>query len=505
MATLTAETVLAVEGLSKSFPGVQALADVSFDLRRGEVHVLLGENGAGKSTLIKILSGIYRPDRGVIALDGRPIVLADPRSAQSHGIATIHQETTLVPHLSVAENIFLGRLPRLPAAPIVVDLAAMQRRARRLLDALGVRIDTRVRIAQLTTAQGKLIEIARALCWNARILIMDEPTATLGSEEVDRLFVIIRRLREQGASVIYISHRLDELRRIGDRVTVLRDGGRVGTEQVGETTEGQLIRMMVGRSVGEIFPTRSEAPGRELLSVSHLTRAGSFVDVSLSVRAGEIVGVAGLIGSGRTELLQAIFGALKCESGQVLLHGRSAIFRSPTAAIRNGVSLLPADRKGQGLVLVLPVSHNITLSALRRIARFSVLRLRREQAVAREYVAQFSIRTPHVQTQARFLSGGNQQKILLARALYSRASVFLFDEPTFGVDIGARVEIYRLLAELTRQGAGILMVSSDTPELIGMCDRIIVMRGGRVVAEFGREEATQETIVRHAAWGASDA
>lgn len=489
--------VLELRGISKKFPGVRALQEVDFDLHRGEVHALIGENGAGKSTLIRILSGVYRPDEGAVLLEKRPVVIHSPIHAQRLGIATLHQEFTLVPHLSVAENIFLGAMPRKHTHSFAVDAGEMHRRSLDILRMLGAAIDTYRNVDELRMVERKLVEIARALRKNARVMIMDEPTAALSAEEVDTLHAIIRRLRSDGVGVIYITHHLQEVRRIADRVTVLRDGRHVSTLSVSHTSYEQLIRLMIGQTVDNFFPERSHEPGPVVLQVRDLTRNGVFTDVRFEVRAGEIVGIGGLVGSGRSEVLRAICGADPYSSGDVLVFGRLVQFRSPRAAVRAGFTLLPADRKREALVLPMSAKSNITLSGLKRFSRI-LLRLRYEVERAVALIRQLSIRTPSIDTHVKYLSGGNQQKILIARAVCFEAKVLLLDEPTAGVDVGTKAEIYRLLEGLARQGAAIVISSSDLAELVGISDRIIVMRGGSITAKFRKGEATEEKILRRA-------
>ncbi|ABG03913.1 ABC transporter related [Rubrobacter xylanophilus DSM 9941] len=494
--------LLEMRGITKRFPGVVALDGVDFELLPGEVHVLLGENGAGKSTLIKILSGAYRPDGGEILMDGRPVEIRSAAEARRLGISTIYQEFNLVPQLTVAENIHLGRQPRRFG---VVDRGAMERAARELLERLGIRVDPRARVADLGVARRQMVEIAKALGLRARVLIMDEPTAALSEREVRQLFRIVRRLKEEGVGVVFISHHLEEVAEIGERVTVLRDGRLVGRVSA-DAGRDELVRMMVGRSIEEQFPRRRTEPGEVLLEVRGLGRRGVLRDVSLRVRAGEIVGVAGLVGAGRTELARAIFGLDPADSGEVLVEGRPLEAPGPQEARRRGVGFVTEDRQGQGIVPPLSVAENLALASLERYLRGRVLvdrgRLLRR---AREIVQSLRIRTPSLEQEIRYLSGGNQQKAVIGRWMLAGSRVLIMDEPTRGVDVGAKVEIYELMNRLTEEGAGILMISSEMPEVLGMSDRVLVMSGGRITGELPAEEATQERVMGLATAGSEAA
>ncbi len=485
--------LLAVHRLSKRFPGVQALKEVDFDVRPGEVHVLLGENGAGKSTLVKILTGAQQRDEGEILWHGQPVEIPDPHTAQKLGISVIYQEFNLVPYMTVAENIFLGREPGQRG---VLDRAAMQQRARAILDELGVAVKTTARVADLGVAEQQMTEIAKALSLDAELIIMDEPTATLTDHEIAQLFQAIHRLRRRGVAIVYISHRLNEVAQVGDRVTVLRDGRRVATLEAQEASVETLIRLMVGHDLREQYPKQAVALGEEVLRVEGLNRIGVLHDISFSLRRGEILGIAGLVGAGRTELARAIFGADPIDSGRISIHGRPVAIASPLQAIEHGIGLLPEDRKAQGLLLMQSVANNITLAALPRLfGGMRPLSPRMEAEVARRYINELRIRTPSETRLVRFLSGGNQQKVVIAKWLCSQSDVLIFDEPTRGIDVGAKVEVYNLMTELVRRGAAVMMISSDLPEVLGMSDRILVMRKGRIVGELSRAEATQERIL----------
>jgi ribose transport system ATP-binding protein len=484
---------LAMRAVRKEFPGVVALDNVDFELRRGEVHVLLGENGAGKSTLMKILSGAYQKDDGEILLDGEQTEIRSPRHAQDLGIAIVYQEFNLVPQLSAAENIFLGREPCLP--PGLVDKKRMADDARRLLDELGEAFDPLLPVKSLSVAHQQMVEVAKTLSMNATILIMDEPTSALTENEIENLFVTIRRLQAKGVSVVYISHRLQELFQIGDRVTVLRDGKYVGTYRIDETTPRQLVRLMADRDLTDHFPKRKAPLGDEVLRVESLSTRDKLDDVSFSLRRGEVLGIAGLLGSGRTELARAIFGADAIDAGQVSIRQEPVRISSPTAAIRRGIGFLTEDRKEQGLVLSLSLKHNIGLSNMDSLAPNAVINTRSLNALAQRFVDKLRIKTPSIAQKVVNLSGGNQQKVALAKWLARDVDVLIFDEPTRGIDVGAKVDIYELMNELAANGVGIIMISSELPEILGMSDRILVMSGGRVAREFSSGEATQEEVL----------
>ena len=495
--------MLSMESIVKEFPGVRALDGVSFDLRAGEVHVLLGENGAGKSTLIKILAGLYGKDAGRILLDGREVEIGSPRRARELGVRTIYQELQLVPQLSTAENIFLGEEPL--KASRLVDRKAMIAVSADLLRGLGRTLDPRVPVEELSAADRQMVEIAKAVHARCRIMVMDEPTSSLDQEEIKALFAVIARLREEGVGIIYISHRLDEVGAIGDRVTILRDGHHVHTGPVRDLDVEGMIRLMVGRELKAKFPWEPRDLGEEVFRVEGLGRAGAFQDVGFALRRGEILGLAGLVGAGRTELARALLGVDQADRGHVVIGGHRLRPRSPRDTIHRGLGLLPEDRKNQGVIQLLSVAANITLVSLRRLARRLFLDRRREGALAREYADRLHIVTPRLERQVRYLSGGNQQKVVLAKWLCSGAEVLIFDEPTRGIDVGAKYEVHRLMVGLARQGAAILMISSELPEILGMSDRILVMREGRVTGEFSRAEATQEKILRAAMLGEAPA
>ena len=496
MTAATDTPVLEMRGVRKTFPGVVALDGVDLTLHAGDVHMLLGENGAGKSTLMKILSGAYRKDDGDIRIDGRPVAIDSPRDALALGIRIIYQELNLIPHLSVAENIFLGELPSHRLC--LVDWRGLYDRASRLMADLGLdaaSIDPRTPVGRLGMAQRQMVEIARALrSSDARILVMDEPTSSLTSREVTQLFLLIERLTARGVSIVYITHRLDEVFRIGKRVTVLRDGRHITTRRLSEVDVPELVRLMANRDLSEQFPKVRTARGRELLRVEHVSRGTALSDVSLSVHAGEVVGVAGLVGAGRTELARVIAGADRCEHGRLIVDGRDVRLRAPADAIAHGIGLLPEDRKAEGLVPGLTVARNVALPHGRRLARLGVLPRRCEVALAGPIAEELRVKATATQP-VRLLSGGNQQKVVLGKWLAGDVRLFIFDEPTRGIDVGAKVEIYNLMNRLTGRGAGILMISSELPELLGMSDRILVMHRGRIQAEFDAADATEERVL----------
>ncbi len=488
--------LLRVQGVSKAFPGVVALQEVDFSLRSGEVHALVGENGAGKSTLMKILSGAYRKDSGSITVAGGQVEIGSPQAAQALGISTIHQEFNLVPALSVAENIFLGRLP-IRSRWGLLDRGTLRREAAAILKRLGLAIPPETPVGSLRVAQQQLVEIAKALSTNARILIMDEPTAALNEAEVAGLFAIIRDLRRDGVGIIYISHKLDEVFALADRITVFRDGRQVGTYPARGIDRNGLIRLMVGREVTDLFPRRSVRPGGAVLELRHVD-AGMLGDINFTLQQGEVLGVAGLMGAGQIPLARAIFGVEHKRSGAILVNGRPVSVTAPAEAIRQGIGLLTENRKEEGLILGLSVAKNVVLASIDTVSRWGIVTARREQAVAREYVRRLQIRTPGVNQKVRFLSGGNQQKVVLAKWLNTAPEIMVLCEPTRGIDVGAKAEIYQLINELAAGGKAILFISSELPEILGLSDRILVMHEGRVAACLKREEATAEKIMFYA-------
>ncbi|MDQ0988126.1 sugar ABC transporter ATP-binding protein [Streptomyces sp. V2I9] len=485
------DELLRIEGLRKTFPGVVALDDVDFDLRRGEVHVLLGENGAGKSTLIKMLSGAYRPDHGRILAEGREVRIEGAQDAECLGIATIYQEFNLVPDLTVAENIFLGRQPRRFG---IVDHRRMRQDAEKLLRRVGVDVRPEAKVRELGIARLQMVEIAKALSLEARVLIMDEPTAVLTSEEVDKLFTIVRRLREDGVGIVFITHHLEEIAALGDRVTVLRDGRSIG-QVPASTPEDELVRLMVGRSIEQQYPRQRPDPGDALLSVRGLTRDGVFHDISFDVHAGEVVGLAGLVGAGRTEVARAVFGADPYDAGTVDVRGERLTRHDIPAAMGAGLGLVPEDRKGQGLVLDASVQENLGLVTLRSATRSGLVDLKGRRTAAARIAQQLGVRMSGLDQHVRTLSGGNQQKVVIGKWLLADTRVLILDEPTRGIDVGAKVEIYQLINELTASGHAVLMISSDLPEVLGMSDRVLVMAQGRIAGELAADEATQDAVM----------
>jgi len=490
--------VLELRGISKAFAGIQALDTVSFDVRPGEVHALVGENGAGKSTLVRIMAGAHAPDSGEVLVQGEPITMHSPADALKLGIAVIYQEPTLFPDLDVAENIYMGRQPLRPGTPHL-NWGAMYREARDLIGRLGVRLDPRVRIRGLSVADQQTVEIAKALSTNARVLIMDEPTASLSLREVEDLFRIVRQLRANGAAVVFISHRLEEVYEIADRITVLRDGKNAGEGTPSELPQDRLIQMMVGRSLDQLFPKEEATIGKTVLEVQKVSRRGIFQDISFALREGEILGLAGLVGARRTEVARAIFGIDRLDSGSVLLDGEPVSIRSPRDALRHGIAYLPEDRQHQGLVLSMSISHNITLAILQQLTVAGWIRSKEEQRVAGEEGRRLQVRgVSNFKQAVRQLSGGNQQKVVLAKWLITRPRVLILDEPTRGIDVGTKAEVHRLVSQLAGQGLAILMISSELPEVLGMSDRIVVMHEGQLTGEFTRQEATQEKIMERA-------
>jgi ribose transport system ATP-binding protein len=489
------EQLVSMEGIEKSFPGVRALDHCRFELRAGEVHALVGENGAGKSTLMKVLAGVYRCDAGAIQIGDRAVAITSPRAARDLGISIIHQELNLMPHLTVAQNIFIGREPR-GRWRFLLDERAINEQARALLDRLRLRIDPRTRVSDLTVARQQIVEIARALSLRSRVLIMDEPTAALTDAEVAELFRITRELRDKGVGVVHISHRLEELPAISDRITVMRDGRTVETLATRDAAIDQIIHLMVGRTIYEGAPEIPDLPHHEVvLELRHVCRGRALRDISFTLRRGEILGLAGLVGAGRTEIARAIFGADPIDSGQILVRGHPVRIRSPRDAVRHGIAYLSEDRKRCGLALGMDVETNLVLATLQRSLRWlGTVNTARTRATAQRHVDQLRIRTPSLQQQARNLSGGNQQKVVIGKWLAADADVLLFDEPTRGIDVGAKSEIYHLLNELARQGKSIVMISSELPEVLRMSHRIIVMCEGRITGELPGG-ASQEQIM----------
>lgn len=488
---MSKKILLSMKDISKQYPGVLALDRVSIDIYEGETHALMGENGAGKSTFIKVLAGAIRPDEGVIELDGHSYSQITPSLARSLGIEVIYQEFNLMPSLSVAENIFMGKYPKKHG---IIDYREMERRTNEIFASMGVHIDPWTTVSDLSMAYMQLVEIAKALAKDVRILIMDEPTAPLTANEVEILFELMNRLHEKGVTIIYISHRLNEIFRVSQRLTVIRDGKKIGTFDTADMTRESLIRHMVGRELNETFPQNTARTDEVSLRVENLSGNG-VENISFDLHKGEILGFGGLVGAGRTEIMRVLFGADACSGGSAWLDGKKLTFRSPKDSINNGVALIPEDRKRQGVVLNLPISENIILPNLKMVTKHSVINRRKESRLVNEQVDALRIITPSVQQLVGNLSGGNQQKVVLAKWILSNSKVLIFDEPTRGIDVGAKHEIYKLMCELCRQGASIIMISSDMEELLGMSDRIIVLCEGRQEGILEKHEFSQEAVL----------
>jgi rhamnose transport system ATP-binding protein len=488
--------VIEARGISKQFGGVDVLSDVDLDLHAGEIHALLGENGAGKSTFAKILAGIHRPTRGKLRLNGQPVDVSSPIAAQKLGIALIHQEPISFPDLSVAENIVMGRqagglLSRVPWAKIIAD-------ARRYLDMLGVSLDVTRPMRGLSIANQQMVEIARSLASDSKLIIMDEPTAPLTPREVDTLFNIARRLREEGRTIIFISHRLEEVRMLCDRVTIFRDGAHIATQTIDSISDDEIIKLMIGRTLKKYMRKHMAAIGETALEVSNLSLPGAFEDVSFTLRRGEIIGLGGLVGAGRTDVARALFGVAPAASGQISIGGVGATINKPSEAIELGLSFVPEDRAGHGIFSTLSVEHNLTAAIPNLIAPSGFISRKREHGISSQAVDDLSIRLASLRQPIVELSGGNQQKAILARWLLTEPKILILDEPTRGIDIGVKAEFYDMIGDLAEAGRAILLISSELPELLSLCDRILVMSEGRITAEFPRETATQESIMQAA-------
>jgi ribose transport system ATP-binding protein len=487
------QKLLEVKGITKNFPGVRALYNVNFDLEKGECHALLGENGAGKSTFIKILSGVYSPDEGEIFIEGRKVNIQDTSVAIKLGISTIHQELNLNPLLSVAENIYLGRQP--VGKWGLINYQQIYRQAEQVLESLGTQISPKEKLESLSTAQQQMVAIARAISFDAKIIIMDEPTSSLTVREVKMLFETIEKLKKHAISVIYISHRLEELPKIADRATVLRDGALVGTVKVSETDTSKLISMMIGRTMSEFFHKEEVPIGKPVLEVKNLVKKGILENISFVLRSGEILGISGLVGAGRTELARAIFGADPIDSGEILVDNKPVTLQSTSDAVKTGIGMAPEDRKLQGLVLGMSIRKNLTMANLFQMNCCGFIKMGEELKVATNLVNKFSIRTPSINREVMFLSGGNQQRVVIAKWLAINPKVLILDEPTRGIDVNAKAEIYGLMCDLVRNGVGILMISSELPEILAMSDRVLVMHEGEISGCFDRADATPEAIM----------
>ncbi len=489
------EYVLELKGITKIFPGVKALNNVQFQLKPGEIHALMGENGAGKSTFIKVITGVHKAEEGEMYLDGKKVNFKGPRDAQNAGIAAIYQHVTSYPHLSVTENIFMGHEKKKHG---IIQWKEMHEEANSYLRELNADFDATAEMGTLSVAQQQMVEIAKALSMKARIIIMDEPTAALTKRESEELYRIAEKLRDDGASIIFISHRFEDMYRLASRVTVFRDSQYVGTYDVNGITNADLITAMVGREIKDLFPKPEVELGEEVLRVENLTRTGFFKNVSFGVRKGEILGLTGLVGAGRTEVVQTIFGVEHFDSGKVYLEGKEIHIKKPIDAMKHGIGLLPEDRQKQGLILDWGIGRNITLPEVASYGKYGLTNDKRERQVAKELAERVDTKVVTVFDKANTLSGGNQQKVVVAKILSSDLKVIILDEPTKGVDVGAKAEIYEIMGELAKQGYAIIMISSEMPEILGMCDRIIVMCEGKVTGELSREEADQEAILKFA-------
>lgn len=487
------EPIVELVGITKQFGAVQALRGVDFRLFPGEVHALVGENGAGKSTLVKIIAGIYRPDAGVMKVSGEPIILRSPAQAQALGIAVVQQEPMLFPDLDVAENVFMGRHPRDRFGR--VDWKRMYREVDQLLTSLGVPLGSHTPVQGLSVAEQQLVEIAKALSIQARVLVLDEPTAALSSHEVEELFAIVKQLRERGVAILFVSHRLEEVFTIADRLTIFRDGTHIITAPVGEMTTEELIKHMVGRELSNLYPKGDAEIGDVVLEVRHLTRPGVFADVSFQLRRGQILGFAGLVGAGRTEVARVLFGIDRAEGGEIWLKGRQVRIHSPQQAVEYGIAYVPEDRHLQGLVMDFSIASNVTLAILDRVSRLGLIDPRRERKIAGDYSTRLSVRSAGVEQLVNALSGGNQQKVVLSKWLATNPSVLILDEPTRGIDVGAKAEVHRIISDLAASGLAIILISSELPEVLAMADEVLVLHEGRVTGTFTRSEATQERVM----------
>jgi len=491
-----AAPVLSLRGIVKTFPGVRALDGVRLDLYPGQVTALIGENGAGKSTIVKILTGIYQPDEGEILVDGQPVAFPTAQAAGAAGVTAIHQETVLFDELTVAENIFIGHAPRNRWG--LIDRRAMRARARAILAGIGADLNPAARLRDLGIASKHLVAIARALSIDARVVIMDEPTAALSHKEIAELYELVEKLRAQGKAILFISHKFDEIFRIADRWTVFRDGQFVDQGQMEDVTEAHLVRMMVGRPVDQIYPKRPARIGEPVLTVAGYSHPTEFADITFTLRRGEILGFYGLVGAGRSEVMQALFGITRPSKGACRIEGRVRVIRSTAQAVEAGIVYVPEDRGRQGAVKGLPIFQNVTLPSLARTSRAGFLRLAEEFALAREYTQRLDLRAASLDQDVALLSGGNQQKVVIAKWLATRPRVIILDEPTKGIDIGSKAAVHDFMSELAAQGLSVIMVSSEIPEVLGMSDRVIVMREGRIAGEFAGERMTPENLVRAA-------
>lgn len=490
------QIVLSLRNIGKSFPGVKALDNVSVDFLKGEVHGIVGGNGAGKSTLMKILSGVYSADMGEIYINGEKKKIRNPQDAIDNGQSIIFQEFNLVNALSIAENIYLGRLSN--KSGTWIDWKEINQKTSVLMEQIGCNIDPQTKVSELSVAQKQMVEIAKALSYNSNIIIMDEPSATLTNNEVENLFRIVRSLQEKNVTVIYISHKLEEVFEICDRVTVMRNGEVISTKRIDEVTRAGIIQDMVGRPVDQEYPKRDATPAEDapiVLEGKNLTRKGVFTDVSFALKRGEVLGFAGLVGAGRTEIVRAIFGADSLDSGDVIIKGEKATIKTPEDSINRGIALLTEDRKQQGLILQMPVTRNTTLANLKAICKGGFLNFTKERKVANDYIDQLSIKTPSADQKVLYLSGGNQQKVVLAKWLYSGCDIIILDEPTRGIDVGAKAEIYSIINDLVAAGKSIILISSDMPELLAMSDRVVVIYEGKIKGELKGDDLTADKVM----------
>lgn len=491
-----------LKGISKSFPGVRALSNVDLALHPGQVTALIGENGAGKSTLVKVMTGIYQPDEGAIEINGKPADLPSAFAALKQGITAIHQETVLFDELSVAENIFLGHAPKNRFG--LIDWKKMYAEAETLLARAGATFDPRIRLRDLSIASRHLVAIARALSVDARVVIMDEPTAALSHKEIHELYELVERLKADGKAILFITHKFDEIFRIADRYTVFRDGQMVGEGLIRDATQDQLVRMMVGRDIGQVFPKKAVEPGPSVLTVAGYCHPTEFDNIGFELRRGEILGFYGLVGAGRSEFMQSLIGVTKPSKGAIRIDGEVAVIRSPDEAIAKGIVYVPEERGRQGAITAMPIFENVTLPSLSRTSRRGFLRLAEEFKLARDYTQRLDLRAASLDQPVGTLSGGNQQKVVIAKWLATKPKVIILDEPTKGIDIGSKAAVHEFMSELAAEGLSVIMVSSEIPEILGMADRVIVMREGRIVGEYARDGLTAETLVRAAA-GIGDA
>lgn len=487
---------LEIKNISKSFYGVSALNDISFDIELGEIHVVIGENGAGKSTLMKIIAGLYQADGGEIILKGQPVRITNPVEAIAHRISMIHQELMPVPYLSVAENVFLGREPRNKAG--MLDKKAIVRKTQELFDEMKIEIDPRARMGTLSVAQIQLVEIAKAVSFNSELLIMDEPTSAISDREIGNLYDLVFRLKAQNKAIVFISHKLDEIFKVADRITVLRDGEYIGTKKRSELDKDSLIAMMIGRQLKDVYDKREKCIGETILEVKHLSRRGKFEDISFSLKKGEILGIAGLMGAGRTELAEAIFGLNPSDSGELYIKGKQVQIRSTSDAIKNRIALVPEDRKLLGLNLKDTTGFNISLSVLKLFEKMGALDKKAENDEVDRSISQFGIKVTGRKTPVVSLSGGNQQKVVIAKWMLSKPEILILDEPTRGIDIGAKTEIYKLISTLAGEGKAVIMISSELPEIIGMSDRVLVLSEGRLTGELHEGDISQMEIMKRA-------